>query len=139
MSYLIFIYNDYGVSEISVEHMKRTLSDLYTLSTIKLVNGREVQEGQLINDEKEKFDIESRLFCLGGGFDLGYISSLGDQGCEEIRRFVTAGGHYLGICAGAYFASSMVLFDRSGPLEVVGERKLKFFTGSTIGPCNIRY
>ena len=45
-----------------------------------------------------------------------------------------SGGAYLGLCAGAYYASKKVLFEEGRPLEVVGERELGFFPGDTVGP-----
>ncbi len=61
---------------------------------------------------------------------------LGQNGCQQIRNFVEAGGYYIGICAGAYFASEFIEFDLNGELEVLGERILKFFPGKAIGPLN---
>jgi len=44
------------------------------------------------------------------------------------------GGFYLGLCAGAYFASGRVVFEQGNPhLEVVGERFLKFYSGTACG------
>ncbi len=43
---------------------------------------------------------------------------------RRIRDFVSEGGRYLGICAGAYFGSKEVRFDVGGPMEVKGDRDL---------------
>lgn len=137
MTYLIFIYSDYGSSEMSVRQLDQTLRDLYPWSKVLMLTGKDIRDGKLM--QHVEIDTRRKLLCIGGGFDLGYVESLGEHGCDEIRRFVSEGGNYLGICAGAYFACSMVNFDLNGPLEVVGERRMKFFKGSAIGPCNIRY
>jgi biotin--protein ligase len=42
---------------------------------------------------------------------------------------VENGGKYLGICAGAYYACGEIEFEKGTPLEVVGERELRFFPG----------
>lgn len=76
-----------------------------------------------------------QLLCFPGGFDLGYLETLGKRGCDMIRQWVTHGGSYLGICAGAYFAAERLEFDRGGPLEVCGERFLKFYPGVARGPA----
>jgi glutamine amidotransferase-like uncharacterized protein len=57
---------------------------------------------------------------MGGGFDLGYEKMLGARGVEIVRELVSQGGFYLGICAGAYFATDFVQFDLNGPLQVLG-------------------
>ena len=43
------------------------------------------------------------------------------------------------MCAGAYFAADSIEFDLNGPLEVKGDRFLKFFQGKAIGPINQPY
>jgi len=46
-----------------------------------------------------------RMVFVPGGWALNKIKALGTEGIEEIRRFVAAGGAYLGICGGAGMAS----------------------------------
>lgn len=75
------------------------------------------------------------LLAIGGGYDLGLIEALGACGMKNIQDYVMAGGSYLGICSGAYFACDRIEFDKSGPQEVVGERFLKFYPGM---PLNIQ-
>ena len=70
--------------------------------------------------------------ALGGGYDLGFINALGEPGMSQIQDYVKAGGSYLGVCAGAYFACDYIEFDKGGPLEVCGERWLKFFPGNPV-------
>ncbi|XP_048728124.1 uncharacterized protein LOC125646045 isoform X2 [Ostrea edulis] len=74
------------------------------------------------------------LYVIGGGYDLGLIKALGPEGMNKIQEFVQRGGSYLGICSGAYFACSYIEFDKGGPLEVCGDRHLKFYPGGKIGP-----
>ncbi len=134
----IYIYNDYGASKVSVEQLFKCIRALVaknpsrTNYQVESIDGQAIQLGRLQ---------ESRggILCIGGGFDLGYMKSIGETGCEKIREFVSAGGKYLGICAGAYFASSYVQFDMEGPLEVHGERHLKFYSGKACGPVNSHF
>lgn len=78
---------------------------------------------------------DSSLLVMPGGRDLPYVENLSGLGNKEISRFVKSGGSYLGICAGAYYACSAVEFARGDRyLEVCGERELKFFDGTAIGP-----
>ncbi|KAK2077519.1 hypothetical protein QBZ16_004364 [Prototheca wickerhamii] len=68
---------------------------------------------------------------LPGGADLPYCRELNGRGTHAIRRYVEGGGAYLGLCAGAYFASGFVSFERTTPaLAVEGPRELAFFPGS---------
>jgi hypothetical protein len=48
-------------------------------------------------------------------------------------EYVSAGGAYLGLCAGAYYACSRVEFEPGGPLQVRGDRELGFFPGVAAG------
>jgi putative intracellular protease/amidase len=47
-----------------------------------------------------------RLIFVPGGWASGKLRALGEQGRAEIRRFVAAGGSYLGICGGAGMATA---------------------------------
>jgi glutamine amidotransferase-like uncharacterized protein len=132
----IFIYNDFGISELSLNELNKCMTTIFkhekTVS-IEFINGSEIQSGKLMNQKTKPSSI---LLCLGGGFDIGYLKSLDIQGCNEIIKFINAGGNYLGICAGAYFATDLIEFDLEGPLEVKGNRLLKFFNGKAVGPIN---
>lgn len=130
----VLIYKDYGSSLKSVDQLYKCLSELTKERKdyeIEFIGGDEIQNGKLA----EK-DANESCLCIGGGFDLGYMQSIGQNGCKNIREFVEAGGRYVGICAGAYFASNYIAFDMNGPLEVKGERWLRFFNGNAIGPVN---
>ena len=56
-----------------------------------------------------------------------------------IKDYVTGGGSYLGICAGAYYGASYIEFNKGGELEVIGARELEFFDGKAIGPAIAEY
>jgi len=47
----------------------------------------------------------------------------------SIRSYVEQGGAYLGICAGAYYASRRIEWETGTKLEISGERPLGFFDG----------
>lgn len=46
-----------------------------------------------------------RMLFVPGGWAANKLGALGERGGEEIRRFVAAGGSYLGICGGAGMAT----------------------------------
>ena len=74
------------------------------------------------------------LLVFPGGRDLPYCAQLnGELGTGRVARFVRGGGAYLGLCAGAYFASARVDFELGTPLEVTGARELAFFPGAAVG------
>lgn len=45
-----------------------------------------------------------------GGNTSDYIQGLGEQGLQNIKNFVANGGHYIGLCGGAYLASTQMNF-----------------------------
>lgn len=69
------------------------------------------------------------LMTIGGGFDKGVIQALGLKGLSLVQDYVHQGGAYLGLCSGGYLACDSIQFDQGGPLQVCGERHLKFFPG----------
>lgn len=74
------------------------------------------------------------LFIMPGGRDRPYHAALQGKGNRKIRFFVENGGTYLGICAGAYYGSARIEFDKDSPLEICEERELAFFSGTAVGP-----
>ncbi|XP_045176309.2 uncharacterized protein LOC123536883 [Mercenaria mercenaria] len=124
----VLVYEGPGMYEIDTKMVQRVMkehvnTDLYqvdTVSPLEIVKGR-LAEG-------------TALLVIGGGYDLGLIKALGQEGMTNIKDYVNAGGSYLGICSGAYFACDRIEFDKYGPLEVLGERFLKFYSGTGIGP-----
>ncbi|KAI9193432.1 biotin-protein ligase [Polychytrium aggregatum] len=84
---------------------------------------------------KEPWQATTKLLVLPGGRDLPYVEQLSPKVTSLIRDWVANdGGSFLGICAGAYFASRQVDFEPDRPsYKVVGERDLRFFDGSARG------
>eukprot|EP00200_Dunaliella_tertiolecta_P015990 CAMPEP_0202422564 /NCGR_PEP_ID=MMETSP1128-20130828/50922_1 /ASSEMBLY_ACC=CAM_ASM_000463 /TAXON_ID=3047 /ORGANISM="Dunaliella tertiolecta, Strain CCMP1320" /LENGTH=517 /DNA_ID=CAMNT_0049030627 /DNA_START=1489 /DNA_END=3043 /DNA_ORIENTATION=+ len=74
------------------------------------------------------------LLVFPGGADLPYCRELNGKGNQIIQDYVSSGGSYLGLCAGAYYACSRVEFEEGDPvLEVMGDRELGFFPGTAVG------
>src|SRR5208283_5071895 len=62
---------------------------------------------ELISSEdirNDALDNYSLLF-VPGGWASNKLKTLGDRGIEKIRKFVRAGGNYLGFCGGAGLAT----------------------------------
>ncbi len=55
--------------------------------------------------------------CFPGGFAAYYVAAIDTAGLRHIRNLVHDGGAYLGICAGAYFASDSVYWEEDGLLD----------------------
>ena len=114
MTQKIAIYEGEGSSLLGI----RDLDALY------------LSKESLLNSD---WDAASTHFILPGGRDRPYHAAFRGAGNRKIRAFVEKGGTYIGLCAGAYYASSRVEFDRGFPLEVSEERELSFFAGKAVG------
>ena len=123
------VYRGPGTSTRSVTSTVSSLSR--SLAPYK-ISVETVTPGDLLSSDDE-WEPSTELLCFPGGADVPYCRSLGSYGMQRIRRYVECGGAYLGICAGAYFASGAVAFERGTELEVVGERHLKFYRGRATG------
>ncbi len=64
-----------------------------------------------------------QMLFVPGGWASNKLSALGEKGANEIRRFVAAGGSYLGICGGAGLATEdglgLLPIQRMSPAERV--------------------
>lgn len=124
----ISIYQDEGVEKKLVQKIAITFALLFPNWVVRFVDSEYLRDGS----EWEK-DVD--LFVMPGGRDIPYVQALKGRGAERLQAFVQKGGRYLGICAGAYFASSCIEFEKGGPLEVLGKRPLSFFKGMAYGPA----
>jgi len=124
----IFVYNDQGVSADSLQQtlyfLEQSMGQTYRIRTL---NANEVKHGD--------WQKTAALFVMPGGADLPYLRLLSGKGNQQIINYVKKGGHYLGFCAGSYYAADSIVFAPNTPLEVKGERELKFFPGQVIGPA----
>ncbi|KAG8741822.1 biotin holocarboxylase synthetase [Ceratobasidium sp. 414] len=121
----VLVYKGHGVSETSLFHTLATLNKIlspnYTVTAV---------DAKLL--ETQPWPASCALLVIPGGRDLPYAQHLACS-IKKIKDFVNSGGAYLGICAGAYFGSSRVEWEVGTPLEVVGDRELKFFPGTCRG------
>lgn len=84
----------------------------------------------------KRWQEKTNILVMGGGSCSSWEHSLGTKGMLAIRSFVHAGGNYLGICAGAYFAAATSCFQLQGQPPLVKYRPLAFFSGLASGPIN---
>ena len=124
---IVYIYIDDGVSRESVSQLIFTLvKGLPSGYRVSRINAKEIISNKWVRD--------AALLIMPGGADLPYVRKLNGQGNKNIKDYVKNGGAYLGICAGSYYGSAYVEFDRGGKFEVLGERELAFFPGVAVGP-----
>lgn len=117
----ILAYCDEGVSPQSLQHLMRALKQ-YSVTRVN----RKTLADHLPS---------ASLLVMPGGRDIPYHENLKGELNRKIRTFVEEGGRYLGLCAGGYYGSSFVEFEKGNALEVVGERELGFFPGKASGPA----
>lgn len=68
-------------------------------------------------------------FWLPGGWSGDYEERITPAGMENIRQFVRDGGCFVGICAGAFFASALITWEGESFDYPAG-----LFAGQTVGP-----
>jgi glutamine amidotransferase-like uncharacterized protein len=128
----IYVYQGPGVSQESLQQAVATLQEnLGKTYAIQTIGPAAVIQGDWVH--------QAVLFVMPGGADLPYVKALTGKGNAVIKQYVADGGAYLGLCAGAYYASAQVQFDKGGPLQVLGKRELSFFPGVAIGPAVAPY
>ncbi|KAG1470743.1 hypothetical protein G6F56_002504 [Rhizopus delemar] len=70
------------------------------------------------------------MLVMPGGRDLPYCEALNGHPNARINHYVRAGGRYLGICAGAYYASKNIEFEKGNAImEIIQPRELEFYPG----------
>lgn len=124
----VLVYAGAGVSQSCLLHLKTSLKTILSPRYDVLP----VSAQALANDP---WTDNCALLAFPGGRDLGFLSSLGEKGCRRIADWVrNDGGRYLGLCAGAYFASSHIEFESGrADFHIEGDRPLKFFKGTCKG------
>ncbi len=92
----VAIYNSSGTGGTSAWQIERCLTPLENVSCHR-VSAAAIRAGAL-----RQFDV----VAFPGGTGSGKAKALTGRGLREVREFVRRGGGYLGICAGAYLATS---------------------------------
>ncbi len=115
----IAIYSDRGVWDESVMAAEKMFQ--WMGYTVSLVDADYINREGLSN---------FRMVCVPGGDMYQYAQDLSSIGKENIRSFVREGGSYIGICGGAYFAASRVVW-QGEHLQMI---PLNLFHGTAEGP-----
>lgn len=132
----ILLYSGPGVSTTALAHTKRTLQELCPTYDVRPTSALELALAP--------WQDTASLLVIPGGRDLPYVEEFskprrredGTQVCAQdvVRDWVENGGHFVGICAGGYFASSRCTFEAGTDMQVVGDRPgLQFYPGECRG------
>ena len=119
------IYYDWGVADYS-RYEKFFKSRNYRVQSVKA--------DDLIKEDWIE-NCERKILVMPGGADRPYHAKLKGTGCNNIKKFVSEGGIYLGFCAGSYFGCAKIEFAKGKPIEVIEDRELRFFPGLARGPA----
>jgi biotin--protein ligase len=79
------------------------------------------------------WEAKTVVLAMGGGSCRLWDVQLQVEGIQKIQRYVQGGGKYIGVCAGAYFASAESRFELSDR-TIEKSRPLAFFPGKAMGP-----
>ncbi|MEJ2665934.1 MAG: BPL-N domain-containing protein [Deinococcales bacterium] len=70
-------------------------------------------------------------FYVPGGWAWPYVRDVVPAGKAAVRQFVAAGGSYIGVCAGSYFAADVIRWQGR-----IIEYDLDLFAGTAAGPID---
>jgi glutamine amidotransferase-like uncharacterized protein len=120
---LIALYDDRGSWDTGVEHLKKFLIT-NQLSYVS-INKSDVLNGRLLHGD-------IGLLIMPGGESWTYLDDLGTKGAENIKNYVSGGGGYIGICAGAFFATSLREGGRATGPYGIGLLKATAYDGTAL-------
>lgn len=119
----VLIYEGNGTSTDSVQQAYTTLKSL-------LGHAYDIIKVNATTLNTEPWQESCSLLVIPGGRDTPYCKDLNSS---KIKQYVQEGGRYLGFCAGAYFASQDIEFEKDTELQVIGPRDLGFYPGTSRG------
>ncbi len=97
LSKLICIYDAEGCGYIGSVRLERVVDRTTLGHQVTMVCGEDIREGALAGVAAVVFP---------GGTATGIAQALRPEGVEAVKSFVHQGGAFIGVCAGAYFATS---------------------------------
>jgi biotin--protein ligase len=121
------VYHDAGAGEFSRGCLVHALSNAFAgRAAVERIHAAEI----VASDD---WHAGTLLLAFPGGADLPYAERLDGPGNASILRYLEGGGAFLGVCAGAYYASARVAFEASEPGAITGVRELALFQGTARG------
>jgi glutamine amidotransferase-like uncharacterized protein len=125
---VIYIYND-GTNQWSVDHAITAFSKLGLPKgmRIKTISPEEIKEGS--------WAYNAKLLVITSLNEPDFSKDLGEKGSRIIEEYVRSGGNFLGISAGAKYASTNTEIERYCLLQESDYRELRFFKGRSVSPA----
>lgn len=123
----IFVYKDDGVGGLSIRALLHSLKESASAKSY-LISTIQAEDLAFGNWEQD-----AALLIVPGGRDTPYHEKLKGEANQRIRKYIELGGNYMGICAGAYYGSKEIVFEKGKKYEVLAQRELGFFPGKAIG------
>jgi biotin--protein ligase len=123
----ILVYSDLGASPNSIKHTYNTLASIlgHVYDIIQI--DRKVLQS-------EPWEVGCVMLAMPGGRDMPYCEALNGEPNKRIQKFIHDGGRYLGLCAGAYYASTSIEFEKGRTLmEIIQPRELSLYPGISRG------
>ena len=128
----VLIYSGPGTCDFSVKQTLKTLKKFLNHSyDVKLISS------EILKNEMIPWDENCALFVVPGGRDLPYVRDFNGKSMQRMKSQIEEGKmSYLGICAGAYFATDRIEFSKgsSDGYEIIQERPMKLIKCTAIGP-----
>ena len=118
----VAVYADKGSSGVGAAEWYRIVDDSPDMA-LTLVDGAAVRAGALEGQD---------LLVMPGGSSKDEYASLGVEGVEKMRAFVSAGGGYIGTCAGCCLLMDGEKRARMMPWNSTGSEKDLFFPRMTL-------
>lgn len=115
------IYTDHGAHPNAVKTAAAACQSAGL--TIRVLDARSVNRGA--------FRKQVKCVLMPGGWAEYYVTDISPDGVRHLRSFVDKGGGYVGVCAGAFYAMSDIVWEKEQfdyPLDLVA--------GTAIGPLD---
>jgi len=120
-SAVVALYSDKGCWEESIQAAEKMFQ--WMGYSVKSVDADYISTAGLGN---------FKILCIPGGDMYQYSQDISSRGKVNIKNFLSEGGGYIGICGGAYFAGSRVIW-QGNELSMT---PLSLFAGTAQGPLN---
>lgn len=119
----ILIYQDYVYNNGA---LFKALSSFYGSNQIGFADADDLRNGIL--------DQNVKAFIMPGGASRYVSNKLNGVGNQRIKDYVSQGGLYVGICAGAYYGCNHIQWQPEFGPPITAENELGFFPGTAQGP-----
>ncbi|MBE9569966.1 hypothetical protein KAX97_15045 [candidate division WOR-3 bacterium] len=104
----------------------------YAGAEVRMIDSGDILDNNILNTID--------LIVFPGGYATTYTefyaSDTGDAVRNAIRDFISNGGAYMGLCAGAYFAADVVVWPGPGGKPTRYEYYLDLLMGDAVGPLD---